>query len=164
MTKVYVSFPEFLAVNLEIIRVQTMEKEKSCRIMSGLSGPAAIGRAQSCCVKFANLKKLRICCFFRTAVRRVCCEVAGDFCYGRMREYAIEVLNNAAEAYELKIPEDSNLLAIHVKRVAITEKDILLARHIRGELPDDSKIYFSLINYFSFYLFPFTAHYLGYPY
>ena len=46
---------------------------------------------------------------------------------------AIIALQEALEAYLVGLLEDSNLCAIHVKRVTIMPKDIQLARHIRGE-------------------------------
>ena len=39
----------------------------------------------------------------------------------------------AAEAYLAGLFEDTNLCAIHAKRITITPKDIQLARRIRGE-------------------------------
>ena len=39
----------------------------------------------------------------------------------------------AAEAYLVGLFEDTNLCAIHAKRVTIMPKDIQLARRIRGE-------------------------------
>ena len=42
-------------------------------------------------------------------------------------------LQEAAEAYLVRLFEDTNLCAIHVKRVTIMPKDIQLARRIRGE-------------------------------
>ena len=39
----------------------------------------------------------------------------------------------AAEAYIVGLFEDTNLCAIHAKRVTIMPKDIQLARRIRGE-------------------------------
>ena len=39
----------------------------------------------------------------------------------------------AAEAYLVGIFEDTNLCAIHAKRVTIMPKDVQLARRIRGE-------------------------------
>ncbi len=42
-------------------------------------------------------------------------------------------LQEAAEAYLVGLFEDSNLCAIHAKRVTIMAKDIQLARRIRGE-------------------------------
>ena len=46
---------------------------------------------------------------------------------------AIIALQEASEAYLVGLLEDSNLHAIHVKRVTIMPKDIQLARRIRGE-------------------------------
>ena len=42
-------------------------------------------------------------------------------------------LQEAAEAYLVQLLEDSNLCAIHAKRITIQPKDIQLARRIRGE-------------------------------
>ena len=46
---------------------------------------------------------------------------------------AVLALQEAAESYLVGLFEDSNLLAIHAKRVTIMPKDIALARRIRGE-------------------------------
>ena len=46
---------------------------------------------------------------------------------------AIGALQEAAEAYLVGLFEDTNLCAIHAKRITIMPKDIQLARHIRGE-------------------------------
>ncbi len=43
------------------------------------------------------------------------------------------VLKEACEAYLVSLFEDTNLCAIHAKRVTIMPKDIQLARRIRGE-------------------------------
>ena len=42
-------------------------------------------------------------------------------------------LQEASEAYLVKLFEDTNLLAIHAKRVTITNKDLRLAMRIRGD-------------------------------
>lgn len=42
----------------------------------------------------------------------------------------------AAEAYLVCLFEDTNLAAIHAKRVTIMPKDMQLARKIRGESSD----------------------------
>ena len=42
-------------------------------------------------------------------------------------------LQSASEAYLVGLFEDTNLAAIHAKRVTITPKDLQLARRIRGE-------------------------------
>ena len=42
-------------------------------------------------------------------------------------------LQEAAEAYLVQLLEDSNLCAIHAKRITIQPEDMQLARRIRGE-------------------------------
>ena len=42
-------------------------------------------------------------------------------------------LQEAAEAYLVSLFEDTNLAAIHAKRVTIQPKDLALARRLRGE-------------------------------
>ena len=51
----------------------------------------------------------------------------------RFQSAAIMALQEAAEAYLVGLFEDTNLCAIHAKRVTIMSKDIQLARIIRGE-------------------------------
>ena len=61
-------------------------------------------------------------------------EVAQDFKTDlRFQSYAIFALQEAAEAYMTGLFEDTNLCAIHAKRVTIMPKDMQLARRIRGE-------------------------------
>ena len=51
----------------------------------------------------------------------------------RFQSGAIIALQEASKAYLVGLLEDSNLCAVHAKRVTIMLKDIQLARHIRGE-------------------------------
>ena len=51
----------------------------------------------------------------------------------RFRGSAISALQEAAEAYLVGLFEDTNLCAIHAKRITIMPRDIQLARRIRGE-------------------------------
>ena len=46
---------------------------------------------------------------------------------------AIGALQEAVEAYLVGLFEDTNLCAIHAKRITIIPRDIQLARRIRGE-------------------------------
>ncbi|GAP86494.1 putative histone H3-like centromeric protein cse-4 [Rosellinia necatrix] len=50
----------------------------------------------------------------------------------RWQSQAVLALQEAAEAFLVHLFEDSNLCAIHAKRVTIMQKDIQLARRIRG--------------------------------
>ena len=61
-------------------------------------------------------------------------EITQDFKTNlRFQAQAIGALQEAAEAYLIGLFEDTNLCAIHAKRVTIMPKDIQLARRIRGE-------------------------------
>ena len=61
-------------------------------------------------------------------------EVAQDFKTDlRFQSAAIKALQEAAEAYLVTLFEDTNLCAIHAKRVTISPKDMQLARRIRGD-------------------------------
>ena len=51
----------------------------------------------------------------------------------RFQGSAILALQQAAEAYLVGLFEDTNLCAIHARRVTILPRDIHLARRIRGE-------------------------------
>ncbi|XP_062083428.1 histone H3-like centromeric protein CENH3 [Humulus lupulus] len=66
--------------------------------------------------------------------QRLVREIAQDFKTDlRFQSSAVSALQEAAEAYLVGVFEDTNLCAIHAKRVTIMPKDIQLARRIRGE-------------------------------
>ena len=74
---------------------------------------------------------------FQRLVREIACDsevIKSPLC-GKVRfqSAAIMALQEAAEAYLVGLFEDTNLCAIHAKRVTIMQKDIQLARRIRGE-------------------------------
>ena len=66
--------------------------------------------------------------------QRLVREIAQDFKTElRFQSSAVMALQEASEAYLVGLFEDTNLCAIHAKRVTIMPKDIQLARRIRGE-------------------------------
>ena len=66
--------------------------------------------------------------------QRLVREIAQDFKTDlRFQSSAVAALQEASEAYLVGLFEDTNLCAIHAKRVTIMPKDIQLARRIRGE-------------------------------
>jgi histone H3 len=67
---------------------------------------------------------------FQRLVREIAREYKAEL---RFQSSAILALQEAAEAYLVGLFEDTNLCAIHAKRVTIMTKDIQLARRIRGE-------------------------------
>lgn len=50
----------------------------------------------------------------------------------RWQSQAIQALQEAAEAFMVHLFEDAQLCAVHAKRVTLMQKDIQLARRIRG--------------------------------
>jgi histone H3 len=67
---------------------------------------------------------------FQRLVRELAQDYKSDL---RFQSQAVLALQEAAEAYLVGLFEDTNLCAIHAKRVTIMPKDIQLARRIRGE-------------------------------
>ena len=81
--------------------------------------------------RYQKSTELLIC---KLPFQRVVREIAQDFKTDlRFRPDAIMALQESAEAYLVGLFEDTNLCAIHAKRVTIMPKDIQLARRIRGE-------------------------------
>jgi len=67
---------------------------------------------------------------FQRLVREISQDYKTDL---RFQASAIMALQEAAEAYLVGLFEDSNLAAIHAKRVTVMPRDIQLARRVRGE-------------------------------
>ena len=84
--------------------------------------------------------------------QRLVREIAQDFKTDlRFQGSAVLALQEAAEAYLVGLFEDTNLCAIHAKRVTIMPKDIQLARRIRRpradfRLPTTDGLYFTPSN------------------
>ena len=70
----------------------------------------------------------------RAPFQRVVQEIVRSFRNDlRIQAAAIKGLQEAAEAYLVRLFEDSNLCAIHAKRVTIMPRDVQLTRRICGE-------------------------------
>ncbi|XP_068115953.1 histone H3-like [Hyperolius riggenbachi] len=67
---------------------------------------------------------------FHRLVREITQDFKTDLCF---QSSAVMALQEASEAYLVGLFEDTNLCAIHAKRVTIMSKYIQLARRIRGE-------------------------------
>ena len=66
--------------------------------------------------------------------QRLVREIAQDFKTDlRFQSSSVMALQEASEAYLVGLFEDSNLCAIHAKRVTIMPKDMQLAKRIRGD-------------------------------
>ncbi|XP_066214082.1 histone H3.1-like [Saccopteryx leptura] len=67
---------------------------------------------------------------FQRLVREIAQDLKTDL---RFQSSAVRALQEACEAYLVGLFQDTNLCAIHAKRLTILPKDVQLARRIRGE-------------------------------
>ena len=67
---------------------------------------------------------------FQRLVRSITHSLDPEF---RFQSQTLVALQEAAEAYIVSLFEDTNLCAIHAKRLTIQKKDMDLARRIRGD-------------------------------
>ena len=67
---------------------------------------------------------------FQRLVRDIAQQYKSDL---RFQSQAVLALQEASEAYLVGLFEDTNLCAIHAKRVTIMSKDMILAKRIRVE-------------------------------
>ncbi|XP_053203417.1 uncharacterized protein LOC128388088 [Panonychus citri] len=72
----------------------------------------------------------------RNPFLRLVKEIAMDYSLAQLRfqSAALTALQEAAEAFLVRLFEDTQLCAIHAKRVTIFPRDIALALRIRGEI------------------------------
>ena len=69
---------------------------------------------------------------FQRLARSIVQEYAPNY---RIQTGALAALQEGAESYLVELFEDTNLCAIHAKRVTIMPKDMQLAQRIRGRGP-----------------------------
>ncbi|XP_071693209.1 histone H3.3-like [Rutidosis leptorrhynchoides] len=87
-----------------------------------------------CCNEIRKYQKSTELLIRKLPFHRLVREIAQDFKTDlRFQSHAVLALQEAAEAYLVGLFEDTNLCAIHAKRVTIMPNDIQLARRIRGE-------------------------------
>lgn len=67
---------------------------------------------------------------FQRLVREIAQDYHTDL---RFQTVAVAAIQEASEAYLVSLFEDTNMCALHAKRVTIMPKDMQLARRIRGE-------------------------------
>jgi len=115
----------------------TVSAWRSCYLLRQGPEPAARGRYRPGTVALREIRKYQKSTELlirKLPFQRLVREIAQDFKTDlRFQSSAVMALQEAAEAYLVGLFEDTNLCAIHAKRVTIMPKDIQLARRIRGE-------------------------------
>merc|ERR1712059_64118 len=70
---------------------------------------------------------------FRPGTSRLVREVASKLAAGfRFQSLALLALQEASEAFITSLMEDSLMVALHARRVTVLQRDLVLARRIRG--------------------------------
>ena len=67
---------------------------------------------------------------FQRLVREIAQDIKSDL---RFQGSAVLALQESSKAYLVGLFEDTNLCAVHAKRVTVMPRDMQLARRIRGE-------------------------------
>ncbi|CAI0460107.1 unnamed protein product [Linum tenue] len=107
-------------------QLATKAARKSAPVTGGVKKP------HRCRPGTVALREIRNKLPFQRLVREIAQDFKTDL---RFQSSAVSALQEAAEAYLVGLFEDTNLCAIHAKRVTIMPKDIQLARRIRGRRP-----------------------------
>ena len=120
----YQKSTELLICKLPFQRlVREIAQESKRHALRALFAPATPGSLRPAARPTDSSNSRRCACALLLAVKH-------DL---RFQSTAILALQHASESYLVSLFEDTNLCAIHAKRVTIMPKDINLARRIRGD-------------------------------
>ena len=115
-------------------QLATKAARKSAPATGGVKKPHRYRPGTVALREIRKFQKTTCLLFRKLPFYRLVREVMGDFNTKlNIQAYAVLALQEAAEAYLVGLFEDTNLCAIHAKRVTIMPRDIQLARRLRGE-------------------------------
>ena len=115
-------------------QVPTKAARKTAPAMGGIKKPHRYRPGTVALREIRKYQKSTELLIRKLPFQRLVREVAQDFKSDlRFQSSAILALQEASESYIVSLFEDTNLCAIHAKRVTIMPKDMQLARRIRGE-------------------------------
>jgi len=115
-------------------RLATKAARKSYPTVSGIKKPHRFRPGTVALREIRKYQRTTELLIRKLPFQRLVREISNDFKQDmRFHSQALLALQEAAEAYLVGLFEDTNLCAIHAKRVTIMPKDLQLARRIRGE-------------------------------
>ena len=116
------------------LHLATKAAREKARRMGGVKKPHRYSPGTVTFPEILKYQKSTKLLIRKAPFQRLVCEIAivikSDL---RMQSTALLALQEASEAYLIKLFEDTNECALHGKRVTILPKDMQLARRIRGE-------------------------------
>ena len=111
----------------------TMAARKKCPATGGVKKPHRYRPGTVALRQIRRYQKSTELLIPKVPFQRLVKEITQDFKSDlRFQSSAIAALQEASEAYLVGLFEDTNLCAIHARRVTIQPKDMALARRIRG--------------------------------
>ncbi|XP_024005718.1 histone H3.3 isoform X1 [Eutrema salsugineum] len=123
-----------MKLSFHLLYIQTQAARKSAPTTGGVKKPHRYRPGTVALREIRKYQKSTELLIRKLPFQRLVREIAQDFKTDlRFQSHAVLALQEAAEAYLVGLFEDTNLCAIHAKRVTIMPKDIQLARRIRGE-------------------------------
>ena len=116
------------------LHLATMAARRQGRAVGGVKKPRRYRPGTVALREIQKYQKNTDLLLRKAPFQRLVKEIAQDYMSDvRMQSTAMLALQEAAEAYMVGLFQDTNICALHAKRVTITPKDIQLARRIRGE-------------------------------
>ena len=116
-------------------RALSKAASKSAPSMGGLKKPHRFRPGTVALREIKRYQKSTELLIKRLPFQRLVKEIAQNYKSDlRFQASAVIALQEAAESYMVSLFQDTNLCAIHAKRVTIMPKDMQLARRIRGGL------------------------------
>jgi histone H3 len=115
-------------------QLATKAARKSAPVNGGVKKPHRFRPGTVALREIRKFQKTAELLIRRRPFQRLVREIAQDFKSDlRFQSSAVLALQEASEAYVVGLFQDTNLCAIHAKRVTIMPKDMYLARRIRAE-------------------------------
>ncbi|CAL2052406.1 unnamed protein product [Caenorhabditis brenneri] len=112
----------------------TRQQQQSSRPWSGVMKPKRYRPGTIALRDIRRYQKSTELLIPKSSFQRLVREIAQEFMSNiRFKSAAMDCLQEAAEAFLVERFEQSQLVAIHRGRVAITKKDMQLAKQIRGD-------------------------------
>ena len=114
--------------------IKKQSKKSSRKVAGGVKKPHRYRPGTVALREIRKYQKSTELLIRKLPFQRLVREIAQDFKTDlRFQGTAILALQEAAESYLVGLFEDTNLCAIHAKRVTAMPKDLQLARRLRGE-------------------------------
>jgi len=114
------------------LHLATMAARRRARAVGGVKKPHRYRPGTVALREIRRYQKNTDLLLRKAPFQRLVKEIAQDYNI-RMQSTAMLALQEAAEDYMVGLFHDTNVCALHAKRVTIMPKDMQLARRIRGE-------------------------------